>query len=167
MANLNFQQISSLQQNILHLSEIILISWFGTQETFLIIINIDNSCATTTTKSFMENVIYFIHLLILSVYKVSSQSMVGLFSESSHTLQQAIPCVGAEGLLMITCFQIFQYEGNSWPGNWKTLFSNHSIIVWISGWEGAITAVCFEFSRKIKKNLSQIKLCRKIIMIWI
>ncbi len=70
MENLNFLQISSLQQNILHLSEnrnteIIIISWFGAQEIFLIIINIDNSCATTaTTKIFMENMMHFIHLLI-------------------------------------------------------------------------------------------------------
>ncbi len=59
MAKPNFQQ-SLLQSSVSNdFSEIILICWFAAQETFIIIINIENSCAV-----FVEMfVIYYFFVL--------------------------------------------------------------------------------------------------------
>ncbi len=43
MANLNFQQPLFHYHMILQKSEIILICWFSAQETFLIIVNVENN----------------------------------------------------------------------------------------------------------------------------
>ncbi len=71
MEKLNFQQ-PLLQSSVSHdPSEIILICWFGAQETFLliiiiIIINVENSCCLIF---FVETMIFFSKILCWNVFK--------------------------------------------------------------------------------------------------